>query len=234
MRYEKVLLDVETQRDFFSPGGACYTPAAVEAARNIRRLFAWARRDNLPVISTVLRLKPGRKGPLGPAPHCIEDTAGEKRVNGTLLRRYVDMGIRNTTDLPDDLFRRCQQVIFEKRFTDIFVHVRAERLLTELQADTFVVCGAGSAHGIVEAVVGLRSRGCKVVLATDAILDLDDPQAKMAWLRMLAKGAVPLTTDEVVAQARHVRPAARHFAAGLLARKDAATVSAEEEEVRSS
>lgn len=197
-RIDKMLLDIEVQRDFFATGGSCYTPANAEAARNIRKLFGWARRDRLPVMSTVIRCKSDRRGPLAPVPHCIEGTEGEKRISGTLLPRHIDLGIRNITDLPVDLFDSYQQVIIERRFTDIFQHARAERLLTEISFDTFIVCGAGSARGIVEAVVGLRTRGFKVVLAADAIVDLDDPRAEMAWLRMLAKGAVPLSTDEII------------------------------------
>ena len=199
MRFEKILLDIEVQRDLFSPGGSLFAPESTAAARNIRRLFAWARRRRIPVLSTVLRNRPGRRGPLAPVPHCVVGTDGEKRISGTLLSRRIDLGMLNSTDLPADIFSQYQQVIFEKRHTDILLHSRAERLLTELEADAFVVCGGGSARGIVEAVVGLRQRGFKIILAADAIVDLDDPHAEMAWLRMLAKGAVPLGTDEIVA-----------------------------------
>jgi nicotinamidase-related amidase len=212
MRFERLLLDIEVQQDFFSLGGSCFTRQSLEAGRNIRRLFAWARRRGIPVMSTVLRVRPERKGPLAPVPHCVEGTPGERRLAGTVLPRFIDLGMRGTTDLPSDLFCRYQQVVFEKRFTDIFAHARAERLLTELQAGTFVVCGAGSARGVVEAVVGLRQRRFKVILAADAILDLGDPLAEMAWLRMLAKGAVPLATSEIVAPPRRTRAEANHYA----------------------
>jgi len=202
MRFEKVLLDIEAQRDFFSPGGACFSRSHLEAGRNIRSLFAWARRERIPVISTMLRVRPRRIGPLAPVPHCVDGTDGEKRISGTLLRHYINFGIRNIADLPVGLFGRYQQAIFEKRHTDIFAHRRAERLLTELEADTFVVCGAGSAGGIVEAVVGLRARGFGILLAADAILDLESPDAEFAWLRMLAKGAVLLSTEEITTARR--------------------------------
>lgn len=211
MRFDKVLLDIEVQRDLFSPEGACANGHSAEAARNVRKLFHWARRQSLPVLSTVLRLRRDHRGPLAPVPHCVEGTVGEQRLPGTVLPRCVDLGIRGTTDLPRDLFDRYQQVVIEKRFTDIFSHPRAERLLTELEADTFVVCGAGSAHGVVEAVVGLRNRRFKVILAADAILDLGDPGAEMAWLRMLAKGAVPLSTSEIIALPPLTRPGRGHY-----------------------
>jgi len=198
MRIDRVLLDIELQRDFFSPGGSCFSSRSLEAGRNVRRLFAWARRRRVPVLSVLLRCRPKRIGPLAPVPHCVDGTNGEKRISGTLLARRVNFGMRSVTDLPANTFGDYQQVIIERRHTDIFRHARAERLLTQLDAKGFVLCGAGSAGGIVEAAVGLRARGFEVTLASDAILDLDSPDAEYAWLRMLAKGAVPLATDEIV------------------------------------
>jgi len=219
MRIDRVLLDIELQRDFFSPGGSCFSSRSLEAGKNVRRLFAWARRRQAPVLSVLLRCRPRRIGPLAKVPHCVDGTAGEKRISGTLLARHVNFGMRNVTDLPANVFADYQQVIIERRHTDIFRHARAERLLTQLDAKGFVVCGAGSAGGIVEAVVGLRARGFDVTLASDAILDLDSPDAEYAWLRMLAKGAVPLATDEIVRRPdRRRRPrqcaTARHFCRG--------------------
>ncbi len=195
---DRILLDIEVQRDFFSPGGACFERSHLAAARNVRRLFAWARRQGCAAISTMLRVRRGRIGPLAPVPHCIDGTNGEKRISGALLARHIDFGIRDTTDLPADLFENYRQVVFEKRHTDIFRHSRAERLLTDLEPTTFVVCGAGTAGGIVEAVLGVIARGFRVQLATDAILDLNSPDAEYAWVRMLAKGARPMLTDEIV------------------------------------
>ena len=202
MWFDKVLLDIELQRDFFSPGGTLFRRPNLEAARNARRLFAWARRRGLPAISTMLRVRAGETGPLSRVPHCIDGSTGEKRISGALLARHIDFGIRNVTDLPEDVFERYQQVIFEKRHTDIFAHARAERLLTRMPPITLVVFGAGTAGGIVEAVVGTIARGFKVQLVTDAILDLDSTDAEYGWLRMLAKGARPLATDEIIGAAR--------------------------------
>ena len=203
MTYDRILFDIEAQRDFFSPGGACYDAStSLPSARNIRTLFRWARQMEIPVLSTVLRVRPGRLGPLAKVPHCIDGSEGEKRISGTLLSRHIDLGIRNSTDLPGDLFEQYQQVIIEKRHPDIFKHARAERLMTELDPKTFIVCGAGTAQSILQAVVGMRHRGFEIVLASDAIVDLDDPDAEMAWLRMIAKGAKPMTTEEIIAPVR--------------------------------
>lgn len=213
MRIEQLLMDIEAQRDFFSPGGSCFGRNSTTAARNIRRLYDWAQKQRVPALSVMLRVPPGKHGPLASTPHCVEGTPGEQRIRGALLANHINLGLRGSTDLPRNLFEQYQQVIVESRFTDIFKHPRVERLLTELEADTFIVCGAGSAHGILEAVVGLRARGFKVILVADAILDLEDPDAEMAWLRMTAKSAVPLSTEEVLALPPPKRP--KHYASLL-------------------
>jgi nicotinamidase-related amidase len=209
MTYETILLDVECQRDFFLPDGSCYQPQADEVVRHVYRLFEWAAKSETPVISTVLRVRRGERGPVtGKAPHCIEETLGEKKLPGTVLPRRVNLGLLNSTDLPTDIFANHQQVIFEKRDLGIFSHARAERLITELTSATFVICGAGIAKGIVQAAIGLRSRGLGVILARDAVLSLDDPLTDMALLRMEAKGVVFATTNEIIAPKtqRRVKP----------------------------
>jgi len=198
MRLERILLDVESQQDFFDPGGGCYVRGGGKARANIRRLFRWANTNDIPVISTVLRVRRGERGPLTNKPHCIEGSPGERKLPGTILARRINFGLRNTTDLPREIFKQYRQVIFEKRDTNIFAHARAERLISELGPGTFIICGAGVAHGIVQAAVGLRSRGFAVVLARDAVVDLNDPQEEMAYLRMEAKGVVFVPTREII------------------------------------
>lgn len=209
MQPDRILLDIECQRDFFSRGGSCHSQAAARAAPYLYRLFTWARTCRIPVISTALRVRPGEEGPLADVPHCLEGTQGEAKLRKTILARRINMGILNTTDLPDHIFRDYQQVIFEKRHTDIFAHARAERLITELPQATFVLCGAGVAGGIVQAAVGLRSRGFPVVLASDAVLPLRGEAARMACLRMEAKGVVFAPTAKIIAPA--ARPGHRPF-----------------------
>lgn len=202
---ERIILDVECQRDFFSPGGSCYSEESAAAARNIHRLFAWARMFNIPVISTVLRVRSGEIGPLADVPHCLEGTDGERKLPKTVLPSRINLGLRNSTDLPDHIFQYYQQVIFEKRFTDIFAHTRAERLITELPRATFIVCGAGMEAGIAQATIGLRTRGFPVVLAADACLALRPQPAAMARLRMDAKGVVFTQTEKIVTPPVKVR-----------------------------
>jgi len=197
---DRILLDIETQRDFFDPAGSLYAPGSARAYRQIKRLFKWSKTNKVPVISTVLRVRRDQIGLFGPLPHCVEGSDGEKKMPGTVLHRCINLGLRNVTDLPLGLFEHYQQIIFEKRVTDIFHHLRIERLITELNGSvTFIICGAGTAHGLIEAAVGLRSRGFPVVLVWDARAELDEPQVRMALLRMEAKGVVFAPTDKIIA-----------------------------------
>ena len=198
MRYEMILLDMEAQRDFFSRGGSCYRRNSSSVAGRIYDLFKWARRLRIPVMSTVLRLRPGKVSILSHIPHCIEGTDGERKLTRTVLAKRIDLGLRNTTDLPADIFERYRQVIFEKRCPDIFAHARPERLISQLQAGTFVICGAGFAGGIVETAIGLRNRGFAVIVASDAVLGLDG-DIPMARSRAEVKGALFLTAGRIIA-----------------------------------
>jgi len=194
-----MLLDIETQRDFLAPGGTCYGPASDAVAKNIYRLFDWAKARRINVLSTLLRVRPNERGPLTDRPHCVDGTNGEHKLSRTVLWSHIDLGLRQTTDLPPNLLHRYQQVIFEKRNTDLLQHPRAERLFTEMPPCTFVICGVGVAHGIAQAAIGLRSRGFGVVVASDAVLELGHPLEAMAWRRMEAKGVVFAPTAEIVA-----------------------------------
>ena len=203
MPSNQILLDLETQRDFFLHHGPCSGEKSREAYHKILELFRWAKKDNIFVLSTVLRMKPGQTSPISPLPHCIEGTNGEKKARGTLMPRKIDLGMHNDTDIPADLTEKYQQVIFEKRSTDIFAYSKPERLLSESSHTTFIICGAGLAHGISQAAIGLRMRGASVILARDAITNIDTSAGKMARLRMAAKGVVFANTAQIIKPAHN-------------------------------
>ncbi|MCK5113427.1 MAG: isochorismatase family protein [Phycisphaerae bacterium] len=203
-----MLLDVAMQADFFLPGGSMYTTEAMNVRAQMYRLFEWAMSNNHPVISTVLRVKPGQSGPLGRIPHCVEGSYGERKLPQTLIPPYIDLGMRNITDLPDDILQRYHQIIFEQRSTDVFDHARAERLLSQLPPTTFVVCGAGLSFGVSQAAIGLRNRGYGVVIPNNAVLDFGSKYTKNTCSRLAAKGVVFLSTKTITT--------AHEVSAGLL------------------
>ena len=199
MGYERILLDMEVQRDFFCRTGRFYSKTNGQALKHIKELLKWANIQRVPVISTLLRTDrslPCREHP----PYCIEGTEGELRVPRTVLRNHIAFGTRRTTDLPECILDHYQQVIFEKRSLSILSSLRVERLLTQLSGSgTFILCGAGVAGGIVQAAITLRSRKFGVILADDAVADLGDPDTEMARRRMAAKGVIFCPTATIIA-----------------------------------
>lgn len=200
-----ILIDLETQRDFFMPDGSFYTPRAGEVRKNIYTLFDWARCEHIPVISSVLRFHPGDLGPLGSRPHCVEGTSGERKLLNTTVHPMIDLGMRNSTDLPDNLFDCYNQIIIEKRASDLFLHARAERLFTEFMGSgkCFVLCGADVAGGLTLTALGLRNRGFGVVLAADGFVSPGKwDSANLEIPRMQAKGVVFMRTQDIISDGR--------------------------------
>jgi len=199
MGYERILLDMEVQKDFFCRSGRFYSKANLQVLKHVKELLKWAKLQRIPVISTLLRASrtpPGR----GHLTYCIEGTEGELRVPRTVLPNHIAFGTRRTTDLPECILDHYRQVIFEKQNLNIMSNLRVERLLTQLNGNaTFILCGAGLAGGIVQAAITLRSRKFGVILAEDAAADLGDPGAEMARRRMVAKGVIFCPTATIVA-----------------------------------
>ena len=209
MSYERILLDMEVQKDFFCRTGRFYSRNNAPVLKHVKELLKWAKIQSVPVVSTLLRTDRASAGH-GRPPYCIEGTEGELRVPRTVLPNHIAFGTRRTTDLPESILDQYQHVIFEKRELDILSNLRIERLLTQLSENTtFILCGAGLAGGIAQAAISLRSRKFGVILAEDAVTDLGDPNADMALRRMLAKGVVSCPTSAIIAPPKPIKRKAR-------------------------
>ena len=102
--------------------------------------------------------------------------------------------------------RRNRQIILHKRCIDPFDEPLIERLLSEVQADEFILIGA-SAEGAVKATaLGLLQRGKRVIVVVDAVGLRDKREAKLALRKMEAKGARLIETKKLAGKShlRHV------------------------------
>jgi nicotinamidase-related amidase len=192
-RIRRVLIDIDTQYDLLN-----HTDQDRSAILSrIRRLIAWARVRQIPVISTAL----SRLGlensvtPAGSPTECIEGTAGQRKIRYTILHNHIRFGPENRLDLPRHLLSDYQQVIFEKRTEDPFTHPRTDRMLTDLKRDEFIVFGMGLEKAVKATVLGLLYRRKKVLVVTDAVNGCDVREANLALRQMEAKGAKLITTD---------------------------------------
>ncbi|MCH9022722.1 MAG: isochorismatase family protein [Planctomycetes bacterium] len=166
-RLRRVLVDVDTQIDLLIPQAG---RVDITLLRNIRRLMAWGRLNHYPVISTVLSCRPDESA-TDPKTHriCIEGTKGQKKISYSMLANSVWFKADRYTDLPKNIFKKHQQIIFEKHTEDIFNLPRADRLLTDLATDEFIVFGSELESAIQMTVLGFLSRRKRVTVVLDAI-----------------------------------------------------------------
>ena len=191
-KFRRVLIDIDTQVDLVSGESRDRS----QLLRHFRRLMAWARVNNIPVISTTIAHRPtnfdGERGP-----YCIEGTDGQRKIRYTTLADRIVFGPENRLDLPRHLLNNHQQIIFEKRSADPFAHARADRLLTDIRCDEFVVFGMSLETSIQPTVLGLLQRNKKVLLVTDAVAMGRGRDTVIALRKLEAKGAKLVQTEDV-------------------------------------
>lgn len=186
-RSKYVLVDIDTQRDFFlATGSACVRNHRRILAR-IRRIMAWARKNKIPVIS-ISQIYPQNGNGKGKT-YCIDGTEGQKKISYTLLKKRVIYPADGNTDLPRDILYRNKQILLNNRSEDPFEEPRIERLLSELGAEQFVLFGALTNVAVEATALGLLQRGKKVHVIVDALGDNDKKEAELAIRKMEAKGA---------------------------------------------
>ena len=199
-RRRQVLLDVDTQRDFLlATGNACIRNHRRVLA-HIRRMLAWARRRNIPIISTAI-VYPDNNGDTE-INYCIDGTEGQKKINYTLVNNRISFAADGNTDLPRDLLRQYKQVVLHKRCVDPFDEPRIDRLLSELRANQFIVVGAGAEGAVKATTLGLLQRGKNVVVVADAVGSSNKREARLALRKMEAKGARIIETKRLAGTSR--------------------------------
>jgi nicotinamidase-related amidase len=156
--------------------------------------MAWARRKNVSVISTA-EVYPNNNG-CSEIGYCLDGTEGLKKLPCTLLSDRVSFPADNKNALPADVLLAYRQVILHKRCIDPFDEPRIDRLLSEVQADEFILIGAGTASAVRATAMGLLQRGKKVRIVVDALGSHNSKEAKLAIRKMEAKGAKLIMTKD--------------------------------------
>jgi len=174
-----VFFDVDTQLDFLVPAGALYVPGAERIVPNLKKLTAYAAAHGIPLIST---LDTHAEDDLefsryGFHPHCVDGTAGHRKISATLGH-------------PDQHFIR-------KSTFDCFSSVLLTPLLERLRADDYVVYGVVTEICVSCAALGLLRTGARVRLVTDAVQSLDPGKAAAFLETFTAQGGEMVTVAGV-------------------------------------
>jgi nicotinamidase-related amidase len=190
-RRRQVLVDINTQKDFLLADGKACIRNHRRIVGHIRRVMAWARRRNVPVISIADVCSSNDNGDLDSSgvACCIDGTEGQKKVRYTLLANRISFAADGNTDFPRDMMRRYRQVILHKRCLDPFEEPRIDRLLSEVQASEFILIGVSVEGDVEETVLGLLQRGKRVAVVVDAVGSHNKRDSRLALRKMEAKGA---------------------------------------------
>jgi len=197
-RRRQVLLDINTQRDFLLASGTACIRNHRRVLAHIRRMMAWARTNEIPVISMC------DVHSNDPARAAFHLNGGHQKVGYTLLNNYLSFAADNNTDLPRDMLRQYRQVILPNRCHDPFDEPRIDRLLSEIRVGEFIVIGTSVEESVAATVLGLLQRHKPVTVVTDAVGSHDSAEGKMALRKMEAKGA-KMTDTRHIAGTSHLK-----------------------------
>jgi nicotinamidase/pyrazinamidase len=191
------LLDVDTQRDFMLPGGALYVPGAERIIPKLRRLFDFARKNDIVILSSMDTHVPDDPEFKDFPPHCVRGTEGQRKLDDTLLARPLTIENKPFDRNLIDTVRRNQQIIVQKQTLDMYDNPVSERLLRVLPPHAFVF-GVTTEYCVRIAVLGLRRAGVKAVVLTDAICALAEDTGEAALEEMRRAGVDFSTTDALM------------------------------------
>lgn len=195
-----LLIDIDTQRDFLLAGGSACIADHGQVLANIRRVMAWARHRDVPIISTA-EVHPDNNGS-SLVRYCIDGTRGQKKIRYTLLSNRVSFPADALNPLPADLLLAYRQIILHKRTADPFEEPRIDRLFGEILVNEFILIGAGTEDAVEATAMGLLHRGKNVKVVVDALGAHDRRKGKLALRKMQAKGARLIMTSDLAGVSR--------------------------------
>ena len=196
-----VFVDVDTQADFMLPVGKLHVPGAEKLLPTLQRLRDFAAQHSIPVLSsTDAHSTDDAEFRDWPA-HCVRQTAGQLKVPETLFPNYLVVPREQERPVAEEELSRYGQLIVEKNQLDLFSSPQAENLVGRLDAEQYVVYGVATEYCVRLAAQGLRQRGRRVLLVTDAIQGIEAEGVARTLRELAAAGAAMITTKELVAAA---------------------------------
>ena len=200
-RHKLVFVDVDTQADFMLPGGKLYVSGAEKLLPAIQRLREFAELQAISVLSSTDAHSTDDEEFRRWPPHCVRQTAGQLKVPESLFSNYLVVPRERDAPVSDEDLSRYGQVIVEKNQLDLFASPHAQALVNRLGAEEYVVYGVATEYCVRLAVLGLRQRGRRVLLLTDAIQGIDTSGIVRTLQELKDAGAVLATTKEVFSRA---------------------------------
>jgi nicotinamidase/pyrazinamidase len=190
-------LDVDTQRDFMLSDGALYVPGAERIIPKLRRLFDFARKNEITILSSADAHVPNDPEFQQFPAHCVRGSEGQRKLDETLLPRPLVLPNKPIDRNLLDAVRKHQQIIVEKQMLDLFSNPVVERLLRVLPPRA-IVFGVTTEYCVKLACLGLRHLGIQTALVSDAISALAPKTEKEALEEMRLAGVEFITLDTLL------------------------------------
>jgi nicotinamidase/pyrazinamidase len=191
------LVDVDTQRDFMLSGGALYVPGAERMIPKLRRLFDFARKNEISILSTMDAHAPNDPEFQQFPPHCVQGTEGQRKIDETQLPRPLILSTKPVDRNLMEAVRKHPQIIVEKQALDAFSNPMLPRLLRVLPQHA-IVFGVTTEYCVKLACLGIRRAGVPVALVTDAIRALTPKTEKEALEEMRGAGVEFITLETLL------------------------------------
>jgi nicotinamidase-related amidase len=164
-------LDIDTQRDLMLPSGPLYAPGAERIVPKLRRLFDFARKHDIFVLSSVDAHAPDDPEFQEMPPHCIRKTDGQRKIEETLFPKPCVFENKPVDRNLLDAIRKNRQIVVEKQAFDVFSNPISERLFRALPPHA-IVFGVPLERSVRLACLGLRGMGIKTAVISDAVRPL--------------------------------------------------------------
>jgi nicotinamidase/pyrazinamidase len=190
-------LDIDTQRDFMLSSGSLYVPGAERIIPKLRKLFDFARKNEINILSTVDAHAANdpefKQFPM----HCVQGSEGQRKLEETLLLRPLVFQNKPIDRNLLDAVRKNQQIIIEKQTLDMFGNPIAERVL-RVMPPRAIVFGVATEYCVKYACLGLRRMGIHTAIVGDAIRALTPKTEKEAVDEMSAAGVEFITMETLM------------------------------------
>lgn len=191
----RFLIDIDTQRNpRLGERDSCIRNNGSVRAR-VRELIAWARHENISIISTTAFLS-------DPNPCSVSHHTDNARSNSEMspILQY-GCGVipaDNMNYLPQSILRNPKHILVQKRCADPFGEPRLDRLFSHAQADQFILIGINTEGAVEATALGLLQRGKNVHVVVDAVGSSNSQTAEYALRKMQVKGARLIGSEELL------------------------------------
>ncbi|MCY3837943.1 MAG: cysteine hydrolase family protein [Gammaproteobacteria bacterium] len=207
-----VFWDVDTQVDFIHPNGKLHVAGAETIVGNLAALTDFAHANGIRIVGSSDSHAP-TDDELSETPdfadtyppHCLAGTPGQQRIPETALRDVLVVEPDDATaDVLERLPGHAGDILFHKRYFDVFTNPNVGPVVQALAVDEVVLYGVALDVCNRYAVEGLLERypGLPITLVTDAVRAINEDRRGELLADWQRRGVRLARTVEIIAKPR--------------------------------